>query len=116
MDLLEELQRIDSRKLVFLNEDYDSVGPRRTAPDSCMPRDQVCMLLHGEKAEPAYQWEVRAPKKMPNLGSDARATMRDLSLPKPIGGIDTAKFLPYDVNVNDLLPSFDVPKPINLTP
>ena len=116
MDLLEELQRIDSRKLVFLNEDYDSAGPRRTAPDSCMPRDQVCMLLHGEKAEPAYQWEVRAPKKMPDLGTDARATMRDLSLPRPIGGIDTAKFLPYDVNMNDLLPSFDVPKPINLTP
>jgi hypothetical protein len=116
MDLMERLQRIGSRKLVILKEDYDSKSERRSVPDACMPEDEACYLLHGEKAQPKYQWEIHAPSSMPNLGAKAREKVRSVTLPTPIGDISTEDFPPYDVNVNDLLPFYDVPLPYVLTP
>jgi hypothetical protein len=104
MDLMERFQRIGSRKLVMLKEDYASLGVKRRTPGLCQPMDQVCLLLHGERPNPAYIWQINPPKKIPDLGTLARSAVRDATLP------------PYDTDVKNLLPFFDVPKPIDLTP
>jgi hypothetical protein len=116
MDLMERFQRIGSRKLVMLKEDYASLGVKRRTPGLCQPMDQVCLLLHGERPNPAYIWQINPPKKIPDLGTLARSAVRDATLPDPVGGIDADKFPPYDTDVKNLLPFFDVPKPIDLTP
>lgn len=116
MDLLERLQRINSRKMVFLAEDYQPLGVPRITPASCQPMDQVCLLLHGEKPEPAYQWEIIAPKMLPASGESVRSAIRDATLPTPIGGIDPDNFPTYDTDINSLLPFHSIPEPLNLFP
>ncbi len=116
MDLMERFQRIGSRKLVMLKEDYESMGKKRMSPDACLPSDDTCLLLHGERLEPGYRWEINAPVTMPDIGTEARSGVRNATLPDPIGGIDTDKFPYYDVDINNLLPFHDVPRPIELIP
>lgn len=117
MDLLEQFQRIGSRKLIFLKEDYTSTGALRMTPDNCVPSDQTCLLLHGEAPKPIYQTQINPPKKgMPDLTTDAAKQIRDATLPQPIGTIDPTQFPPYAVRPMDLLLIEDVPQPIDLTP
>lgn len=116
MDLIERIQRIASRKLVFLKEDYASAGIERGAPDSCLPSDDVCLLLHGESAVPRYQWQIDGPKTMPDLSRDARKAVRDATLPTPIGSVAPATFPPYDASMGTIVPVYDVPRLIDLSP
>lgn len=116
MDLRERFQRIGSRKLVFLFEDYQPIGVPRITPAFCQPMDQVCLFLHGESPKPAYQWDIIGPKTMPDLGTDIRSAVRDATLQKPLGTINADNFPPYNTGVKDLVPFYDVPKPLNLVP
>lgn len=115
MDLMERLQRIASRKLIMLLEDYDSQGMRRGTPNSCLPSDPACQLIHGETTS-TYRWQIDGPKTMPDLGSRARELIRDATLPNPVGTVNDDKMLPYSTDVKSLLPIFDVPKAIDLFP
>ncbi len=116
MDLRERFQRIGSRKMVFLREDYASDALSQLSPAACLPHDDVCLLLHGEKNTESFQWDIIGPKIMPDPGSDARAGVRDATLPTPIGNINPDDFPPYDTDIKDLLQFYDVPKPLNLVP
>ncbi len=116
MDLIERFQRIVSRKQVMLREDYDSAGFPRLLPNSCLPQDQACLLLHGEKAAPRFQWQITGPKTMPDITGDAKTEIRNATLPEPVGNIDRANFPPYDTDINSLLPFYDVPAPVELSP
>jgi len=116
MDLIERMQRINSRKMVFLAEDYLLSSVPRITPAFCQPMDQVCLFLHGEKPAPAYQWEIIAPKTLPNSGEEARSAVRDATLPEPVGGMNPDDFPSYDTDINSLLPFHDVQEPLNLFP
>lgn len=116
MDLIERFQRIGSRKMVLLNEDFLSIGVKRRSPTHCQPGDQICMLLHGERPEPAYIWQINAPKNVPDTGAATRDAVRESTFPDPLGTVDEKDFPLYDVNINDILPVFDVPKAIDLRP
>lgn len=116
MDLMERFQRIASRKMVMLREDYDSLGVDRRAPGFCQPMDQICQLLHGERPTPDYKWQVNGPKTLPDMTTDLKEAIRNATLPDPVGTIDPKNFPTYDTNINTLLPFYDVPRPTDLTP
>lgn len=115
MDLMERLQRIASRKMVFLQEDYESQGQRRGSPDACTPEDTACLLMHGETTS-TYLWQIDGPTNVPDLGSDARSRVRDLLFPYPIGTVNEEDVPPYKTDFTKILPAFDVPPAIDLDP
>ncbi|HVW66992.1 MAG TPA: hypothetical protein VHA78_04675 [Candidatus Peribacteraceae bacterium] len=117
MDLMERFQRIGSRKLVMLKEDYQSTGAARMTPDTCLPSDQTCLILHGEKPQDRYQVQINPPKNgMPDLTTDAKKAIRNATLPAPAGNVSPADFPPYTASTGELLQIEDVPRPIDLTP
>ncbi len=116
MDLLERLQRIGSRPEVILKEDWQSVGTVRLVPDVCLPDDDVCLLLHGEKLPRKSTWQINGPDTFQDGTAQLRSTVRSLTLPKAVGDIDAKEYPPYAIDGNELLPMYDVPAPIRLNP
>lgn len=116
MDLMERFQRINSRPMVLLQEDFESKGELRAHPQVCLPDDDVCLRLHPEEQPQTFLWQVNGPGKDIDTSKDLKQKLRDITLPKEIGTLDAEKAPPYDVNLNQLLPSLSVPAPIDLTP
>lgn len=116
MDLLERFVRIGSRPLVMLNEDYDSLGALRSFGGPCMPEDHVCTPMHPESTLPKTQWEITGPGGQPAFMEELRRNIRNETLPRPVGGLSSSAMPVYDTDVNRLLPVYDVPEAIDLSP
>lgn len=114
MDLLERLTRIASRPLVQLKDDYLSVGLPRTESSVCLPEDHACDLLNAQRKEGGIQWEVSGNVSNEKNIEQLREDLRRLTLPQDVGNVSSADAMPYDVEWEDLLPSFDVPSAIDL--
>jgi hypothetical protein len=116
MDLVERFMRIGSRPLVMLNEDYDSRGPAKIFEGACLPGDDVCTPAHPESTGERHQWEILGPTSGNDRVDTIRRNIRNNSLPTPVGGISPANFPKYDTDIGDLLPVYDVPRAIDLSP
>jgi hypothetical protein len=116
MDLIERFVRIGSRPLVMLNEDYESGGAPKSFGGTCIASDDVCSPVHPENGKPRTQWEIIGPRTLPEFIDDLRRNVRNETLPLPVGGISSSAMPHYDIDLNDLLPFHDVPKPIDLSP
>jgi hypothetical protein len=121
MDLMERFRRIGSRPLIFLdqdgggNGDYDSVGRPRTEAQTCLPSDDSCLLLHAERLTPPIQWDINGVDAASPAMDALRQSIRNVTLPPPLGTVPPAN-MPYRIAPGALLPSFDVPLPIDLLP
>jgi hypothetical protein len=113
MDLLERFQRIGSRKLVLLNEDYQSLGIRKLTPSTCIPSDESCYILHNESPQPLYQWQINPPSSAADTVGIVKKAVWNATMPQPIGNLSSSS-VPYDTN--DLVPMQDGPPPLNLSP
>jgi hypothetical protein len=116
-DLLERMTRIGSRPLVMLDDDYRSVGEAKEEGSVCLPQDHSCDILNPQLKLESVRWEAGGDVTNEKNVDALRDEMRRLTLPKNIGEIDPEEdLLPYDVNVNSLLPAFDIPPLIDLFP
>ncbi len=125
MDLIERFTRIATRPDVQLKEDFDSTGLPRSYGAVCSPDDAACQLLNPEKRYAPSGWQMRTATGSSSGGSKAsdakttdeiRKTLRDASLPKPYGTVDTDTMPAYFVEPIDLLRIFDTPDGSPLTP
>lgn len=95
MDLMERVQRIGSRPLVQLQEDFRSVGTRRTEPTVCLPEDEACHVLNAEKTDPGFRWEVRGSSANDAPIETLKTRILTLTQPPPIGTVDPLVLRPY---------------------
>lgn len=102
MDLLEQAQRIGSRPLVQLKEDYDSIGTERSDPTSCLPEDENCRLLHPERTDPGVQWEVHGVGSPSESFNTLRTTILTLTQPPPLGDVDPTILSPHEAELAPL--------------
>lgn len=114
-DLLERITRIASRPNVLLREDYLSKGPEQVF-STCPPENYVCTPLHPEGATQKQRWEIMGPTERLSIVEEMRSAVRDATLPTPVGGIPIDQMPHYDIDLQELLPIYDVPSPIDLTP
>lgn len=112
MDLMERAQRIGSRPLVQLKQDFESVGTKRTEPTNCLPEDDACHILNAEQTDPGFRWEVRGSSANDVPIDELKLTILKLTQPPPIGTVDRLLLQPYD---DDPSPLQSFP-PIRLTP
>lgn len=96
MDLLERAQRIGSRPLVQLYDDFLSVGTPRTEPTVCLPEDDACHILNAERADPGFRWEVKGSRANDAPIDELKTTVLRLTQPPPIGDVDPRLLQPYD--------------------
>lgn len=96
MDLLERAQRIGSRPLVQLYDDFLSVGTPRTEPTNCLPEDDACHILNAERADPGFRWEVRGSRANDAPIDELKTTVLRLTQPPPIGDAEARLLQPYD--------------------
>lgn len=126
MDLLERFTRIAARPDVELKEDFNDPGIPQQYGASCLPDDRACLLLNPEKTYAPAGWQAKtgsssagAAQQSGQNGAmtvdDLRKKLRDNSLPKPFGTVDTDTYPAYITDPQDLLPIFDVPRPSPLT-
>jgi len=116
MDLMERFVRIGSRPDVQLIDDYLSIGYPRGFGAACNPEDDNCIPTHPEGMPPGSKWEVIGPRTQQEFIDDLRRSVRELTLPDPVGTIDPDDMPPYDADINHLLPAHDVPDSIDLSP
>lgn len=116
MELREILQRFGSRPDIMLREDYDSKSRPKTFGEGCLPSDDVCTPMHPEETLPRQQWEIIGPKNLQDQTSSLRTFIREAVLPEPAGNLPKDAIPPYSKDLRDLLPLFDVPLPIDLSP
>lgn len=100
MDLLERVQRIGSRPLVQLEEDFDSVGTARMEASVCLPEDDACHLLHAERTDPEYTLEMRSEQKSTAAIDALRTEILKFTLPPPLGTIDPLLLAPHEKDVS----------------
>lgn len=115
MDLIERFTRIASRPDVQLKEDYESLGPERIF-STCPPENHVCSPVHAEGIRPRVQWEIIGPKTQEEFIDELRKTVRDRTLPSPVGAQARSAMPRFDTDIQELLPIYDVPGSIDLTP
>lgn len=116
MELREILQRFGSRPDIALREDYDSKSTTKTFGGTCIPSDDVCTPMHPEQSLPRQQWEIIGPKNLQDQTSSLRTFVREAGLPQPVGNLPKDAVPPYSKKPVEILPSFDVPLPIDLSP
>lgn len=116
MDLRERLMRIGSRPLVFLNEDYQSKDEERLIGGPCVPEHDVCSPVHPEEGGERHLWEMIGPRTIKNSLEELRTSVRKATLPVPFGDIPENDFPQYGTSTSNLLPTFDVPRAIDLFP
>lgn len=98
MNLLEIVQRIGSRPLVQLSEDFDSVGPPRADPLVCPPEDHACHLLHPERTDPRVRLEIHGSVDNEESLETLRSEILTLTQPPPIGSLDPLLLQPHAEN------------------
>jgi hypothetical protein len=136
MDLLERFTRIGARPAIQLKEDIASRGVWRGAllkdtslyeriPSMqnsdvsdlvfppCPREDWVCQLLNPEKTHPRSGWRIEGAD--PQAHMDALNALRERMIDETIPKNNEGAF-PYIVRPNDMLPSFEIPPPLTLTP
>ena len=116
MDLRERFMRIGSRPLVFLNEDYESKDEERLIGGPCVGQEDVCTPVHPEEGGEKHVWEIIGPRTMTDTIDTLRDAVRDATLPSPVGDIAPNNFPNYGTPDDTLLPSYNIPKPIDLSP
>ncbi len=112
MDLLERGQRIGSRPLVLLSQDFHSVGTTRFEPTVCLAEDDACHILHAERTNPDVRWEIRGTSANNLAIDDLKIRILRLTQPPPLGTLDPLLLRPYE---NDPSPLQSFPS-IRLTP
>jgi len=134
MDLMERFTRIGARPAVLLKEDLQSLGYLRTessssnsslpfsAPDpiktqpQCPRADWACQVINAEMRKSTSGWRIEGMERIPAeeaLGK-LREEMRKDTAPKNYE--DDEEAFRYDVQPDDILPSFNVSLPIRLVP
>lgn len=98
MNLREIVQRIGSRPLVQLAEDFESIGEPRNDPTVCPPEDHACHLLNAERVEPRYRLEVLGSADNDAPIDELRTSILTLTQPPPIGSMDPALVRPHEDN------------------
>ncbi len=98
MNLLEIVQRIGSRPLVQLKEDFDSAGVARTDPTECPPDDHACHLLHPERTDPEFRWEIHGSIENEAPIEELRTEVLTLTQPPPVGSVDPLILAPNERN------------------
>jgi len=106
MDLWERIQRIGSRPLVLLREDFESVGTRRTEATTCLPEDDACHILNPERTDPGFRWEISGSSANDAPIETMKMDILRLTQPPPLGTIDKRLLAPHD----------DDPSPIQTFP
>ncbi len=114
MDLRERFQRIGSRPLIFLQEDYGSVDLPRGIGGPCVADHDVCSPLHPEEGGETRILEIRPPRNIVDFIDDLRKQIRDETMAEPIGNIPSDDYPRYGATGSLLLPSFDLGRPIEL--
>ncbi len=114
MDLRERFQRIGSRPLIFMQEDYGSVDYPRGIGGPCIAHHDICSPLHPEKGGETHILEIRPPRSMVDFIDDLRRGIRDETLAEPIGEVPNDEYPRYGVTGSLLLPPFDLGRPIEL--
>lgn len=112
MDLWERIQRIGSRPLVQLKQDFLSVGTPRSEATVCLPEDDACHILNAERTDPGFRWEVRGSRANDAPIEELKMTIITLTQPPPLGTVDPQLLEPYD---DEPAPLQSFPK-INLLP
>lgn len=112
MDLLERVQRIGSRPLVQLKQDFESIGTPRSEATVCLPEDDACHILNSERTDPGFRWEVLGSRANDAPIDELKLKILKLTLPEPIGTLDRLLRYPYD---EDPSPMQSFPS-IRLTP
>jgi len=115
MDLIERITRIASRPDVQLQEDYRSIGSEQVFVP-CPPENDVCPPLHPEADAPRLRWEILGPAEWEDGAEQMRKAVRDATLPQPIGTRQPGAFPRTAFPLEEILPVYDVPRPIDLTP
>lgn len=116
MDLRERFQRLGSRPEIGLQEDETSVGQPRLVSPTCLSTDDGCLVLPSERLTPPVRWEIRSPPENTSAISTLKQTIRNLTLPVPLGNITDANSPPYLQGVQSLLPALDVPSALDILP
>ncbi len=96
MDLLERAQRIGSRPLIQLAEDFESVGTRRGEPTVCLPEDEACHILNAERTDPGFRWEVVGSRSNDAPIDDLKVRILRVTQPPPLGSVDPLILKPHD--------------------
>jgi hypothetical protein len=116
MDLRERFQRIGSRPLVFLKEDYTSKDEERGIGAPCVGQSDVCTPMHPEEGGETHLWEIIGPRTIKDIIDELRTDIRKATLPEPVGDIDGDDSPRYGTDTGNLLPVYTVPPPVDLTP
>ncbi len=112
MDLHERIQRIGSRPLVQLFDDFRSIGTPRSEPTVCLPEDDACHILNAEKTDPGFRWEVKGSAANDAPIDELKLKILKLTQPPPLGTVDPLLLQPHD---DDPSPLQSFP-PIRLLP
>ena len=118
MDLVERFTRIGARPTILLQEDYDSIGTWRQPPswagnsNVCPKEDWACMLLSPEYTLPRKGWGVFTPDQDEFI-DEMRVEGFEKTLVEPYK--EEPPF-PYTTKYDEILPSLDVPKEIEIYP
>jgi hypothetical protein len=116
MDLRERFMRIASRPLVFLKEDYTSKDQARGIGGPCVTQHDVCSPIHPEEGGEKHLWEIIGPRNIDEALDELRTDVRNATLPDPVGEIPRADFPKYGTTTGNLLPTYNVPRAIDLFP
>lgn len=132
MDLLERFTRIGARPAVQLKEDFDAYGFKRTellknaralnalpssklepptAVPPCPREDWACQVLNVEKTYAREGWRVEGVEE--DVAKKDLINLRNRVRKQTIPGNSSSSF-PYIINPEDMLPSFNIPAPIQL--
>lgn len=114
MDLRERYMRIGSRPLVFLKEDYESKDTARSIGGPCVTESDVCSPIHPEEGGEKHIWEIIGTRQTESPIETLRTDVRNATLPTPIGTIAPDAFPRYGTETVNLLPSYDVPRAVEL--
>ncbi len=117
-ELIQIFTRIAARPAVTLSDDILSSGnplnPSVDGYEKCDPADWACMRLNPQTTKPAQGWQVEPPAQQQELIDNLRNDLFEESLRQSDKEEDEK--LPFTVPPNDILPSFDIPGIIDLTP
>jgi hypothetical protein len=115
MDLMERFVRIGSRPDALLPDDYVPQKTPQSFGGTCISANEVCTPVHPED-EDHHILQVIGPTTKPATIQSVRDPVRDATLPTPIGNVQKDQFPPYAGQPSDVLPVYDVPQNIDLTP
>lgn len=96
MDLWERIQRIGSRPLVQLKQDFLSVGTKRYEATVCLPEDDACHILNAERTDPGFRWEIRGSRANDAPIDELKLKILELTQPPPLGNVDPKLLQPHD--------------------